>query len=72
VLKEHRPEIIFHAAITAVSPSSVAARGISAVGAQSIARGVLLLGLVVALVGIIQKAVGLKNNYNTSDSCSGG
>ena len=39
------------------------ARGISAVGAQCIARGILLLGVVVALVGIIQKAVGSEAVY---------
>jgi O-antigen ligase len=39
------------------------ARGISAVGAQSIARGILWLGVVVALVGIIQKAVASEAVY---------
>jgi O-antigen ligase len=53
--------LAFLAAFTILLVGS--ASGISAVGAQGIARGILLLGVVVALVGIIQKAVGSETVY---------
>ncbi|MBI3261718.1 MAG: hypothetical protein HYZ58_01035, partial [Acidobacteria bacterium] len=53
--------LAFLAAFTILLVGS--ARGIGAVGAQGIARGIVVLGVIVALVGIIQKAVGSEAVY---------